>query len=38
MNNEAVLSYKKEGKMLYFKVKNIRKVSTVPFTSAPKGN
>ncbi|EAR13443.1 hypothetical protein PI23P_03077 [Polaribacter irgensii 23-P] len=38
MNNEAVLSYKKEGKMLYFKVKNIRKVSTVPFPSAPKGN
>lgn len=33
---EAVLSYRKAGKTLFFKIKNIKKLQTVAFPSAPK--
>ena len=31
--NEAILSYKKESKTLYFKIENIKKVQSIPFPS-----
>jgi hypothetical protein len=34
--NEAILSYKKEGKTLYFKIENIKKLQSIPFPSMNK--
>ena len=34
--NEAILSYKKENKTLYFKIENIKKVQSIPFPSMNK--
>jgi hypothetical protein len=34
--NEAMLSYKKENKTLYFKIENIKKVQSIPFPSMNK--
>jgi hypothetical protein len=34
--NEAMLSYKKENKTVYFKIENIKKVRSIPFPSMNK--
>ena len=34
--NEAILSYKKEGKTLYFKIENIKKLQSISFPSMNK--
>ena len=34
--NEAMLSYKKENKTVYFKIENIKKVQSIPFPSMNK--
>jgi hypothetical protein len=34
--NEAILSYKKEGKTLYFKIENIKKLQSIPCPSMNK--
>ena len=34
--NEAILSYKKEVKTLYFKIENIKKLQSIPFPSMNK--
>jgi hypothetical protein len=34
--NEAILSYKKENKTVYFKIENIKKVQSIPFSSMNK--
>jgi hypothetical protein len=34
--NESILSYKKENKTVYFKIENIKKVQSIPFSSMNK--